>query len=414
NSVAAASPESRTSPEAEKLRDFYLSHHASESLRLAWAKVSRLRLEANRLTNSHINVMVMEEAAKARETHLLLRGQYDQPGDLVTPGVPASLPDLPSGVSPDRLGLAKWLVSPENPLTARVVVNRLWQQLFGRGLVATPEDFGLQGEWPSHPELLDWLAVEFRESGWDLQHLLRQIVLSDTYQQSSDSTPAAHLRDPDNNLLARGPRFRLAAEQIRDQALAVSGLLVDHIGGPSVKPWQPEGLWKAVAYDGEVEYQPDTGDGLYRRSLYTYWKRQSPPPNLLAFDASARETCIIHRSRTNTPLQALVLMNDPTLIEAARHLAGRAIKAGGGDPAARLRQAFRLATSREPSVSETKTLLNLEAQQQAAFESFPGEAEKLLTVGSSPPDRSLDPLELATWTTITNVILSLDETITKR
>lgn len=414
NSVAAAPPESRTSPEAEKLRDFYLSHHASESLRLAWAKVSRLRLEANRLTNSHINVMVMEEAAKARETHLLLRGQYDQPGDLVTPGVPASLPDLPSGVSPDRLGLAKWLVSPENPLTARVVVNRLWQQLFGRGLVATPEDFGLQGEWPSHPELLDWLAVEFRESGWDLQHLLRQIVLSDTYQQSSDSTPAAHLRDPDNNLLARGPRFRLAAEQIRDQALAVSGLLVDRIGGPSVKPWQPEGLWKAVAYDGEVEYQPDTGDGLYRRSLYTYWKRQSPPPNLLAFDASARETCIIHRSRTNTPLQALVLMNDPTLIEAARHLAGRAIKAGGGDPAARLRQAFRLATSREPSVSETKTLLNLEAQQQAAFESFPGEAEKLLTVGSSPPDRSLDPLELATWTTITNVILSLDETITKR
>ncbi|MFT5468650.1 MAG: hypothetical protein ACI8UO_003761 [Verrucomicrobiales bacterium] len=351
------------------LRAHFLKHHADERLQNADAEIRELRKRVAAFQSGLPKTMVMEEMAEPRQTHVLGRGEYDKPGDPVSPGVPEVLP----GEATNRLEFARWLVSAENPLTARVIVNRVWQQFFGVGLVATSDDFGVQGEWPSNQQLLDWLAVEFIESGWDLKHIYKLIAMSETYQQSSDASPEAWTRDPRNRLLTRGPRFRLHAEQIRDQALAVSGLLVEKIGGPSVKPYQPPGLWLAVTYDGDLAYVPDTGPDRHRRSLYSYWKRQAPPPNLLAFDAPTRETCVVQRSRTNTPLQALVLMNDPVFIEAARALVER-----GGS----VRKMFRLATAREPDEEELAALRELE------------KSDGLLAVA--------------------NVILSLDETITKR
>ncbi|MCB1062308.1 MAG: DUF1553 domain-containing protein [Verrucomicrobiae bacterium] len=411
--LAATPIERRKSPEAAKLQGLFLSTHASREHRDAWERLSQLKEQTKQTSANQIDVMVMADLPNPRETHLMLRGQYDQPGDLVDAGVPQIFPALPKDSNANRLDLAHWLVSADNPLTARVIVNRLWQQFFGRGLVATSDDFGVQGEWPTHPELLDWLAVDFVENGWDLHHLIRQIVTSETYRQSSDATPERIRRDPENRLLARAPRLRLSAEEIRDHALAASGLLVHQLGGPSVKPWQPPGLWKAVTYDGELEYVPDSGKSLYRRSLYTFWKRQSPPPNLLAFDAPARETCVIHRSRTNTPLQALVLMNDPIFIEAARHLAGRLMKESTQLPTDRIAHAFRLTTARHPSADEIEVMLGIYHQQVAYYESHPEEAAALLSVGESPRDESLDPIEHAAWTCIGNLMLCLDETLTK-
>jgi hypothetical protein len=316
-----------------------------------------------------------------------------------------------------------WLTDPANPLTARVAVNRFWEGVFGVGLVKTVEDFGLQGEPPSHPELLDWLAVEFQApstssgqaGGWDVKRLMRLIVTSATYRQSSDAAPELYQRDPEIRMLARGARVRFGAEAIRDNALFVSGLLKEHVGGPSVRPYQPPGLWEEVSVSHQAVYKPDTGDGLYRRSLYTFWKRTCPPPAMTAFDAPDREYCVLRRGRTNTPLQALVLMNDPQFVEAARKLAERMMTEvpAGAAPGARLARAFKLALAREPEAAERAVLLPVYQKALERFRADPKAADKLLAVGASPRDKSLDGPELAAWTTVASMVLGLDEAITK-
>jgi hypothetical protein len=326
--------------------------------------------------------------------------------------VPAVLPPWPSGQPTNRLGFARWLLLPEHPLTARVTVNRFWQQYFGTGLVKTTEDFGVQGENPSHPELLDWLATEF-QSNWDMKKLHRLMVTSAAYRQSSKVTPQMLARDPENRLIARGPRFRVDAESVRDTALYISGLLVERAGGKSVKPYQPGGLWEAVSFNNSQKYVPDTGDAQYRRSMYTYWKRQSPPPNLMIFDAPTREYCVVRRPRTNTPLQALALMNDPQIVEASRAFAQRMMTEGGKDAESRLAYGFSLATSRKIAKDESKVLLEVFKQQLADYQKDKDAAEKLLGLGSFKARPELDHAELAAWTMVANTILNLDETITK-
>jgi hypothetical protein len=322
---------------------------------------------------------------------------------------------LPKDAPPNRLSLAKWIVDPQNPLTARVTVNRFWQQYFGTGIVKTAEDFGAQGEWPTHPELLDWLATEFVGSGWDVKRLQRLIVTSASYRQSSNVSDALAQRDPENRLLARGPRFRLDAEAVRDTALSVSGLLCETIGGKSVKPYQPSGLWEAISYTSSntAHFVKDRGDALYRRTMYTFWKRTSPPPALITFDAPSREECTVRRGRTNTPLQALVLMNDVQYVEAARHLAAKMIHQGGSTPAERIAFAFRLATSRRPTAEEMGIFTRLYDEQRATYANNVEAAERLIHVGDSPADTTIDARELAAWSLVANVILNLDETVTK-
>src|SRR6185437_2351509 len=327
----------RSANQSRKLAAYFLAEQAPEAVRAAWRRVVELRARRAALVESFPTTMVMQEMSTPRETHLLLRGEYDKPGERVAPCVPASLPPLPAGAPNNRLGFARWLVDPANPLTARVAVNRYWQMLFGVGIVKTVDDFGAQGEAPSHPELLDWLATEYVANGWDTKALLRTIVTSATYRQASKPTAELLRRDPENRLLARGPRVRLAAEMIRDQALAASGLLVERVGGPSVKPYQPGDLWKELA---SVEYVQDYGEKLYRRSLYTFWKRTVAPPTMIAFDAAGRETCTVRQTRTNTPLQALTLMNDVTYVEASRVLAERLLKEGHATPEQRLTRMF--------------------------------------------------------------------------
>jgi hypothetical protein len=302
------------------------------------------------------------------------------------------------------------LFSPENPLTARVAVNRLWQLHFGTGLVATGEDFGTQGAYPSHPELLDWLATEFVRTGWDMKGMHRLIVTSATYRQSSRVPAAPAAGDPDNRLLSRFPRRRLSAEMIRDQALFASGLLVDQQGGPSVKPYQPVGLWDELS--GTGDYVPDTGEKLYRRGLYTYWKRTAPPPGPSAFDATARETCWVRETRTNTPLQALNLLNDVTYVEAARKLAERILHEGATADE-RLALAFRRVTARPPTDAERAVLRRALERQLADFRADSAAARKLLKVGASTADRRLDPVELAAYAAVCRLILNLDEAVTK-
>ncbi|HVX59029.1 MAG TPA: DUF1553 domain-containing protein [Pirellulales bacterium] len=408
----AVPAEKRSSGQKQQLLEYYLRQAAPADDLNAYQRWTTLNKQQAELLAGIETTMVMQEMSTPRETHVLVRGQYDQPGETVASDVPACLPPLAAAAPRNRLGLAQWLVDPGHPLTARVAVNRLWQQFFGVGLVKTVNDFGSQGEPPSHPELLDWLAIEFVRSGWNVKVLQKRIVMSAAYRQSSRATAELIQRDPENRLLARGPRFRLPAELIRDQALAVSGLLTDKIGGPSVKPYQPEGLWEAVSYNGDYSYEQDHGSALYRRSLYTYWKRQSPPPALLAFDAPTRETCVVQRSRTNTPLQALVLLNDTTYIEAARVLAQRALLHAPGDEQ-RLRYAFRRATCRWPEADEAARLRELFKQERAAFAEHPKAADALLAVGEWPRDRSLDPLDHAAWTNVMCVLLNLDETVTR-
>jgi hypothetical protein len=313
--------------------------------------------------------------------------------------------------------LARWLVSGNHPLTARVTVNRFWQSLFGTGLVKTSENFGSQGDLPSHPELLDWLSHCFVQSGWDVKELMRLLVTSATYRQSSRLNHRTMDQDPGNRLLARGPRFRLQAEMIRDAALSAGGLLVRSVGGRSVKPYQPEGLWEEVAFGiktyGAQEYEQDHGDALYRRSMYTFWKRSCPPPSLVTFDAPDRETCIVRRERTNTPLQALVLLNDPIYIEAARGLAQRAILDGGSTSDERLRYAFRIVTGRHPTPAEAAVLSAELRDRLQAFAADPETAKRLVAIGESQSDASLSAGELAAWTMVARLILNLDEAITK-
>jgi hypothetical protein len=359
----------------------------------------------------------MQERGEARPAFVLQRGQYDAKGERVERAVPAVLPPMAPDLPRDRLGLARWLVDPEHPLTARVAVNRLWQQVFGVGLVRTSEDFGSQGERPSHPRLLDWLAARFTAERWDVKAMLRRMVTSAAYRQSSALTDELRARDPDNRLLARARRVRLDAETLRDQALAIGGLLVERIGGPGVKPPQPEGLWEAVGYTSSntAKFAPDTGpEKVHRRSLYTFWKRTAPPPQMSTFDAPSREECCTRRERTNTPLQALLLMNDPQYVEAARGLAMRALRDGGDSDAQRASHAFLLAAGRLPSAADLADILALVEEQRAELANDPAAAQALIAIGATPPDPCFDPLELAAWTMAGNLILNLDEVITRR
>jgi hypothetical protein len=408
--IAGLDPAKRSVAQKDKLRLAWLDEFAPYPIQGAWKKLLGLNEQRDSFFDTIPTVMVMQERPEVRDTFLLKRGAYDHPGDKVERGVPAVLPPLPKGVENNRLGLARWLVDPSNPLTARVAVNRFWESYFGTGIVKTVEDFGSQGEWPSNPELLDWLATEFVRTGWDVKAMQKTIVMSATYRQTSKASTELLQRDPENRLLARGPRFRMPAEEVRDQALADAGLLVEKLGGPSVKPYQPAGLWKELS--GGEDYVQDRGEGLYRRSLYTFWKRASPPPMMVNFDAAGREACTVRETRTNTPLQALDLMNDVTFIEASRMLAQRMMKEGGTTPEERIAFAFRLATARTPGEKETGILLNSYRYTLDRFSTEADAATKLLSEGDSSRDRSLDPKQLAAYTAVASLILNLDETVT--
>jgi hypothetical protein len=412
-------PRQRSAPQRRAVRDYFARYYDTHTrgtfgpLEREARAIDRAR---TKLESSLSSTMVMQEMPKPRQTFVLVRGDFRSKGEKVLPAVPASLPPLPSDAPPNRLGLARWLADPANPLVARVTVNRYWQQYFGVGLVKTSEDFGTQGEPPSHPELLDWLAAEFIASGWDVKRLQKQIVMSAAYRQSSRVAPAHVARDPENRLLARGPRFRLDAEMIRDHALAVSGLLDGRMGGPSVSPYQPPGLWEAISFGREFSaqtYVQSHGADLYRRGLYVYWKRSLPYPPLATFDAPNREVCTDCRARTNTPLQALVLLNDPAFVEAARVLAQRLMAEGGSSPIERIAFAFKLCTARAPRERELATLLRIYETQRAHFQQHPEAAARLVRVGEAPRPAGIDECELAAWTAIGNVLLNLDETITK-
>jgi Protein of unknown function (DUF1553)/Protein of unknown function (DUF1549)/Concanavalin A-like lectin/glucanases superfamily len=407
----------RSKDDAADVRDYFLTHAAPDELRTAYAELRALRKEREDFQQHIPTAMVMAEMPKPRDTFVLARGDYRYQTEKVQPGVPAMLPALPKDAPRNRLTLAKWLVDPGHPLTSRVAVNRFWQMYFGHGIVKTQEDFGVQGEPPVHPELLDWLATEFVRIGWDVRALQRLIVTSAAYRQTSAVTPALRERDPENRLLARGARLRLPAEMIRDTALAASGLLNARIGGPSVFPYQPPGLWEEMAfgegYSGQ-SYEQSHGPDLYRRGLYTLWKRTVPPASMVTFDAPDREKCTARRALTNTPLQALTLLNDPTYVEAARALAQRALVEGGRDEKRRLAYAFRLATGRTPTGKEVGVLRGLLKGRLKWFRKDRAAAVKLLSVGESPRDARLDAAELAAWTTVASVILNLDETITKQ
>jgi hypothetical protein len=409
----------RSEAQSQALRAYFLENAYSKT-RATFAPLHKQLKDIERqqaaLEAKLPTTLVSKERAEPRPAFILKRGEYDQRGAPVGRATPAFLPPLPAGTPLNRLGFAKWLVSPGHPLTARVAVNRFWQQCFGTGIVKTAEDFGSQGEPPSHPKLLDYLAVQFMEDGWDVKRLMKRIVTSATYRQSSRVTPDRLARDPDNRLLSRGPRFRLDAETLRDQALFVSGLLVEKLGGPSVKPPQPRGLWEAVGYTGSNtrNFVPDHGiEKVHRRSLYIFWKRTSPPPQMTAFDAPSREACIMRRERTDTPLQALLLLNERQYIECARALAERAVREGGKTPEERMAFLFRLATLRKPDVRETKELLGLYRDNLAEYTRDVAAAKKLIDVGETKPDPKCNPSELATWTMIGNLILNLDEVLNK-
>jgi len=405
----------RTPEQQTTLANFYLENFDADYKRIS-KELASWRQKYAELDKAIPTTMVMEEQEKPRVTHLLLRGQYDLFGEKVTAGVPAFLPSLPKSKTPNRLALAEWLIEPNNPLTSRVAVNRFWQTLFGTGIVKTVEDFGTQGERPSHPELLDYLATEFVRNGWDTKAMMRLMVTSAAYRQTSQATPQQMERDPENRLFARAPRLRLGAEFVRDLALMTSGLLAEKLGGASVKPYHPAGLWEEMAFGGDFtaqKYVQDHGESLYRRSMYTFWKRTVPPPSLQTFDAPEREFCIVRRSVTNTPLQALILMNDPTYVEAARKFAERIMTEGGISDASRLGFAFETATSRPIQQRERQVLMRLFNRQYTRYRKDRDAALKILSVGESPRNPKLDTAELAAWAAVAGAILNLDETITK-
>ncbi len=369
--------------------------------------------EYGKLDASIPTVMVMQEMEKPRDCFILNRGQYDRPGEKVDAGLPSFLPPLPKGAPNNRLGLAEWIASPENPLTARVTVNRLWERFFGNGIVSTVEDFGTRAEYPTHPELLDYLATEFIRLKWSLKAVIREIVTSAAYRQSSKVDQAKLEADPQNRLVSRGPRFRLPGEVIRDQALFVSGLLVEQLGGPSVRPYMPDGVWDETNFYGNLRnYMHDKGPGLHRRSLYTIWKRTAAPPNMLLFDVPSRETCRVRRARTDTPLQALTLLNDTTYLEAARVLAQNVMRKAS-TPEARLAYAFRAVLVREPTAEELELLLAGLRKKIASYRANPERAREMVFVGDAPIDLGLDRAELAAYTIVASTLLNLDEAVTK-
>ena len=404
----------RTEQHRETLQSYFVAHVAEGEIGDMGRRLVDLRDRKAQIESAFPETLVMSEMVEPRETFMLVRGQYDQKGEKVMAATPAFLPAVPKDEKVDRLALARWLVSRDHPLTARVFVNRLWQQIFGIGIVRTTEDLGTQGEWPVHQELLDWLAVEFMESGWDVKHLVKLIVMSSTYRQSSAVVPELFNRDPENRLLARGSRYRLSAETVRDNALAVSGLLVDKIGGPSVYPYQPPGLWQEINNRPNYSktYPTGKGDDLYRRGLYTYWKRTVPHPVMTAFDASEREVCTVRRSRTNTPLQALVLLNDPQFVEAARHLAARMIKDGDGIEQQIVR-GMEIVLSRPPSKAELAELRGFYEAELARFADDGDSTVALLSVGESARDEDLDVTKHAAMTSVARLLLNLDEAITR-
>ncbi len=400
--------ENRNPEQLEKL-----AKHFETTLADYGTKLSALReavTERKRFAASLPRMMVMDHLETPRQTFILSRGAYDKPAEPVAPAVPAPFSSLQEDAPRNRLGLAQWLLAKENPLTARVIMNRYWQIFFGKGLVSTPEDFGVQGHRPTHPELLDWLACEFRESGWDVKHMHRLLVTSATYSQNARISAELRQRDPNNIWLARGPRHRLPSWMIRDQALAASGLLVDRLGGPSVKPYQPDNVWAEATF-GKKKYVQDHEDKLYRRSLYTFWRRIVGPT--MFFDASKRQTCNVKSSITNTPLHALTTLNDITFVEAARALAQRVMQSEATDPRLRLARAFRLAIARQPREEELTILINRFQIVQREFESNPQAAADLLACGESPRDETLNPVDHASYAAICSLILNLDETLTK-
>ena len=410
----AVEPAQRTAAHQQLLRTHYLETVDPASRQLA-AKLDLLLTEDEAIRRRGGVTLVMEEMRDTEAAaHILIRGEYSQPGEKVGANVPAILPPLPADAPRNRLGLARWLVAPTNPLTARVTVNRAWQHLFGTGLVESAADFGVTGSRPSHPQLLDWLAVEFRESGWDYRRLVRLMVTSATYRQSAVVTPALLERDPANRLLARGPRHRLDAEQLRDQALAAAGLLVAKIGGRPVRPYQPEGIWEEVAMKQSTTrfYRPDAGESLYRRSLYTLWKRTAPPPAMDILNAPSREVSCVRRERTNTPLQALVTMNDPIFIESSRQLAARVLREAPAFDARLDGVSLRLLgrTLVQPERAVLRRTLD------AALDSYrrdPAAAGQLIAVGASPADPKIPAPELAAWTLVASQVMNLDESLTK-
>lgn len=408
----------RKPEQIQRLRDFYLENECdalASELDPIRSKLSPAEARKKTVEDAVPATFIMADLPQPRDAHVMTRGQYDQPADKVIRGTPAILPPLPKKDAYNRDDLASWLTAPEHPLTARVTVNRFWQQFFGVGLVKTANDFGLQGEPPSHAELLDWLAVDFRESDWNVKRLVRNLVTSAAYRQSARVTPELLARDPENRLLARGARFRLDAEVIRDQALYVSGLLNPRMGGKGVNPYQPENIWEPVAYSGSNTrfFKQSTGNDLYRRSLYTFWKRTAPPPAMTTFDAPSREAACLKRERSNTPLQALVTMNDIQHVEASRAFAARVLSEGGADEESRVDWAFRSAVARNPSKEEAAIVREALRQHRERYARNAEAAAQLIHVGESKPPGKTDAAHLASWTLVANLLLNMDETLTR-
>ncbi len=413
--ILAMDRKKRSKQQATQIAKYFREHaeHSGKEIGSQLAAVQKQLAEWN---TSIPTTMVMKELPTPRKAYILNRGLYTERGEEVTASTPAALPPLPAGMKRDRLALAKWIFSPKNPLTARVWVNRQWERFFGNGIVGTSENFGMQSEPPSHPELLDWLALEFINKGWDMKAMQKLMVMSATYRQSSQMksiSPKLLEKDPYNRLLSRAARIRLPAESIRDQALAVSGLLDLTLGGPSVRPYMPERIWDETSVYGDLRnYKHNVDGGLYRRTLYTIWKRTAAPPSMLIFDSPSREMCTVKRSNTNTPLQALALLNEITYVEAARVFAQRMIAEGGKNPDQRIAWGFRQATLRSPSPEEMSILQNSFARHLATYKAAPLEAAKLIQIGESAVSKE-DPIELAAYTLCANVILNLDEVITR-
>ena len=432
--IAAIDPTQRTTAQSVKVDAYFLENQAvglvdkvrrrgrrnqqrrrridtaTVTLQASLTAVKDARREKEAFEDSLPTVMVMQELPEPRQTHVLLRGNWDTPGEEVDPGTPSWLPPMPAGAPRNRLGLARWLTDSSNPLTARVVVNRYWEKYFGTGLVKTTDNFGSQGDQPSHPELLDWLATEYPRTNWDVKSMQRLIVTSATYRQSSRVTQELLERDPDNRLLARASRFRLPGEMVRDQALAIAGLLSPAIGGPSVKPYQPDGLWDTA----NDEYERGQGEDLYRRSLYTFWKRAVAPPSLAMFDVAERDNPAVAHHRTNTPLQALALMNDVTYLEAARVFAERMLTEGGTTDQDRIAYAFRLATAREPNETQFGVLLEELRAFRERYRTDEDAALKVLSQGEHPRNETLDVAELAAHSVVASLILNLDQVVSKQ
>jgi hypothetical protein len=411
--VFAKPAEKRSAKELDDVYEWWLAARDNTSKSLAEAE-AKLAAEEAAIRGRGTIAHVWNEKPGMAEAFVLARGDYDKRKEKVTPDVPAAMPKYPAELPRNRLGLAQWLLQKDHPLTARVTVNRFWQELFGTGLVRTSGDYGITGELPSHPELLDWLAIEFRDRGWDVKKFFTLLVTSAAYRQAAIATPEKTEKDRDNRLLSRGPRYRMDAEMIRDYAMAAGGVLSPKLGGPSVKPYQPEGVWEAVAMIGSNtrDYKQDTGEALHRRSLYTFWKRAAPPASMEILNAPNRETCCVKRERTNTPTQALVTLNDVQFVEAARVLAESAV-AGAKDDAGRLKFVTDRVLCRPTTEAETQLLLKAHANLAQFYKDKPAEAKKLAAFGDRKPAAGLDAADVASWTMLANAVLNLDEVLNK-